>query len=174
MAFYKVTYSAQYRRATVHNKGCNFRCLGCAYKIRDFPPIERWPSLDEFKATLTSLDAERVHFMGGEPTTCADLPEMLRFCKHDLGLRTILGHTNGSNIPIDNLDGANVSFKAFSPEKHLHYTGMPAGIVYDSFLRAFHAGLELRASTVYVPGLIDLDEVDAIAAHKENGVAIIG
>lgn len=165
MPFYKVTYSAEYRRATVHNKGCNFRCLGCAYKIRSFPPVTVWPSLDEVKAALVSLDVDRVHFMGGEPTTCPDLPELLRYCKRELGVRTILGHTNGSRLPVTDLDGANVSFKAFSPDKHLEYTGTPAGPVYESFRRAFEAGLEMKASTVYIPGFIDTDEVAAIARY---------
>ena len=117
MPFYKVTYSEQYRRATVHNRGCNFRCLGCAYKIRDIAPVDNWPELGEVKAAVAALDVDRVHFMGGEPTTCEDLPEMLRYCKHELGLRTFLGHTNGSRVPTLDLDGANISFKAFSPEK---------------------------------------------------------
>lgn len=163
MPFYKVTYSAQYRRATVHNRGCNFHCVGCAYKVRDFGPVKRWPALDEVKAALEGLDMERVHFMGGEPTTCPDLPEMLRFCKQNLGVRTYLGHTNGWRIPLENLDGANVSLKAFSPDKHLEYTGMPAGPVYDNFQRAFEAGLEMKASCVYIPGFIDLDEIESMA-----------
>jgi len=53
--FYKITYSDRYRRATLHNWGCNFRCLGCAYKIRDFPPVERWPGLGEIKDVLRGL-----------------------------------------------------------------------------------------------------------------------
>lgn len=163
MAFYKVTYSQECRRATVHNRGCNYRCLGCAYKIRDFPEVTVWPSLAEIKAALATLDAERVHFMGGEPTTCPDLPELLRHCKRELGLRTFLGHTNGSSIPLLDLDGANVSFKAFSPDKHELYTGKPAGPVYEGFRRAFEAGLELKASTVFIPGFVDHDEVARIA-----------
>lgn len=165
MPFYKITHSQAYRRATVHHKGCNFRCVGCAYKIRNFPPVTVWPSLEEIKAALASLDVDRIHFMGGEPTTCSDLPELLRYCKRELGLSTFLGHTNGSNIPVTDLDGANVSFKAFSPDKHLEYTGTSAGPVYESFRRAFEAGLEMKASTVFIPGYIDTDEIKAIARY---------
>ena len=163
MPFYKVTYSEQYRRATVHNKGCNFRCVGCAYKVRSFLPVEHWPSLQEVTAAVAGVDAERVHFMGGEPTTCPDLPEMLRYCQEDLGRLTFLGHTNGSHIPLQHLTGANVSFKAFSPDKHLAYTGQPRDPVYDNFRRAYEAGLEMRASCVYIPGFVDLDEVEQMA-----------
>lgn len=168
MPFYKVTYSEEYRRATVHNRGCNFRCVGCAYKIRSFPPVERWPSLQEVKAAVAGVDAERVHFMGGEPTTCPHLPEMLRYCREELGLSTYLGHTNGSSIPLENLTGANVSFKAFSADKHLIYTGQPREPVYDNFRRAFEAGLQMRASCVYIPGFVDLDEVERMAQFVEG------
>jgi pyruvate formate lyase activating enzyme len=160
MPFYKLTYAEPYKRATVHNLGCNFRCVGCAYKLKGRPTPERIPSLDEFKAQLAELDRERVHFMGGEPTTNPDLPEMLRFCKQELGVFTMLGHTNGSHIPTQNLDGANVSFKAFSADKHLEYTGQPAQPVYDSFRAAFDRGVQMKASCVYIPGYIDLDEIE--------------
>jgi pyruvate formate lyase activating enzyme len=163
MSFYKVTYSEQYRRATVHNKGCNFHCLGCAYKVRHFPPVERYPELGEIKDALRGLDIERVHFMGGEPTTCRDLPELLEWCRTQLGVRTYLGHTNGSGTPLENLDGANVSFKAFSSDKHHYYTGHPAEPVYTRFREAFRAGLEMRASCVFIPGFVGLEEVRHIA-----------
>jgi pyruvate formate lyase activating enzyme len=164
MPFYKVTYSAQYRRATVHNHGCNFRCVGCAYKIKPDVEVGQYPSLAQVQEALRSVDAERDHFMGGEPTTCADLPAALRFCQEELGLRTYLGHTNGWAIPLQHLNGANVSFKAHTPAIHESYTGRPAGPVYESFRRAHDAGLELKASCVSIPGLVDLDEVGRIAA----------
>ena len=162
MPFYKLTYSPQYRRATVYNYGCNFRCRGCAYKLKGYPQPERIPPLDEFKARLGELDIERLHFMGGEPTTNPDLPEMLRFGHEQLGVVTVLGHTNGSCLPADHLDATNVSFKAFNPEKHLDYTGHPAEPVYRNFRTAFERGLEVRASTVFIPGYTDLDELVAI------------
>ncbi len=159
MAFYKLTHSAQYRRATVHNLGCNFRCRGCAYKLRGRPTPERIPSLEEFREALRRLDISRVHFMGGEPTTDPDLPELLAFCRHELGVRTYLGHTNGSGLVVTDLNGTNVSLKAFSAEKHLEYTGHPRGPVYENLRASFEAGVEVRASCVFIPGYIDEDEI---------------
>ena len=164
MPFYKLTYSELYHRATVYNVGCNFRCLGCAYKLKGgHPKPERIPSLDEFKTALAGLDIERVHFMGGEPTTNPDLPAMFRFCKQELGLTAGLGHSNGSNLPDEPFDFTNVSFKAFAPEKHLEYTGKPREPVYDNFRRAFERGIACKASTVLIPGFVDQDEVVRIA-----------
>ena len=162
MPFYKVTYSQQYRRAGVHNRGCDFRCIGCAYKIRDVQPVTRWPGLDEIKATLLALDLQQLNFMGGEPTSCPDLPEMLRFGKQELGVRTYLGHTTAWRLPLENLDGANVSFKAFSEAKHLEYTGKPAEPAYTNFRRGFEAGLDMKAGCIYIPGFIDPDEIQGM------------
>ncbi len=164
MPFYKLTYSEPYQRATVHNLGCNFRCVGCAYKLKGgHPQPERIPPLEEIKQRLAELDVERVHFMGGEPTTNPDLPEMLRYCKQELGLIAGLGHTNGSKLPDEEFDFTNVSFKAFSPEKHLHYTGQPRDAVYANFRRAHERGISCKASTVFIPDFADLDEMTRIA-----------
>lgn len=164
MPFYKLTYSKQYRRATVHNLGCNFRCIGCAYKLKGgHPKPDRIPALEEFKTALAGLDCDRVHFMGGEPTTCADLPEMLRFCKDDLHLTAGLGHTNGSNLPDAPLDFSSVSFKAFTEEKHLEYTGQPAAPVYDNFRAAHERGVAMKASTVFIPDFCGAEDVLRIA-----------
>ena len=111
------------------------------------------------REALRGLDVERVHFMGGEPTTNPLLPEVLARCKRELGLRTFLGHTNGSGLVIENLDGTNVSLKAFDPEKHLEYTGQPRDPVYDNLRASFEAGLEVKASCVYIPGYIAEDEI---------------
>jgi pyruvate formate lyase activating enzyme len=162
VAIYKITYSDKYRRATLHNQGCNFRCKGCSYKLKEpiFP--ERYPSTEEIEERLRGLDAAAVHFMGGEPTTNPELPDLLAFCKRELAATTRLGHTNGSGLVIDNLDGSNVSFKAFDDDLHRDYTGRPAAPVYDNFRRAYEAGIDLKASAVLIPGYCDVDQIQQI------------
>ena len=113
---------------------------------------------------LRSVLPEKVYFMGGEPTVAGDLPAMLRFAKEALGARTCLGHTNGSRLPLPHLDGANVGLKAWDEEVHLALTGRPKGPIFDNFAAAFEAGLELKANVVFIPGLVDADQVEAIAA----------
>jgi pyruvate formate lyase activating enzyme len=173
MSFHRITYSQKYRFATLHNFGCTFRCPVCSYKLRSgpagtpglsFPRPANFLSVDQMKDALRSVSIDKVFFMGGEPTVAAELPEMLAFAKSVLGVRTYLGHTNGSMLPLANLDGANVGLKAWDDKVHQAYTGRPRQPIFDNFAAALTAGLEMKANVVYVPGLVDLDQVEAIAA----------
>jgi pyruvate formate lyase activating enzyme len=173
MPFFKITYNPKYRFATLHNFGCTFRCPVCSYKLRSgaegvpgqaHPRPERFLGVEQMKEALRSVAVERVCFMGGEPTTAKDLPEMLEFAKNALGVKTHLGHTNGSRLPMAHLDGANVGLKAWDEDVHLHYTGRPKRPIFDNLAAAVRAGLDMKANIVFVPGLVDLDQIEAVAA----------
>lgn len=173
MAFYKVTYNEKYRFATLHNFGCTFSCAICSYKLRSgpegtpgqvYPRPERFLDIEDMEQTLRSVPVEKVYFMGGEPTLAAGLDSMLLFAKNALGAGTYLGHTNGSKLPLPHLDGANVGLKAWDDKVHQAYTGRARQLIFDNFQAAFEAGLEMKANVVFVPGLVDLDQVEAIAA----------
>jgi pyruvate formate lyase activating enzyme len=173
MAFYKITYHEKYLFATLHNYGCTFRCPVCSYKLRSgaggipghaHPRPNRYLTVPEMKEALCSIRVEKVFFMGGEPTVAAELPTLLEFAKESLHAKTYLGHTNGSRLSLPHLDGANVGLKAWDEATHLAYTGQPRSKIFDSFAAAHAAGLELKANVVYVPGLVDVDQVEAIAA----------
>ena len=164
MAFYKITYSAKCRRATLHNWGCNFRCQGCTYKLQQNPRPERYLAIDAIHDCLRTLDLEAVHFMGGEPTTNPQLPGMLAFCKRELGVTTRLGHTNGTGLILENLDGVNVSFKMFDDSMHREYTGQSVIPAFANFRRCYEAGLDMTASTVFNPELGGPEQVEKIAA----------
>ena len=98
------------------------------------------------------------------PPPIPSFPRLLAFCKQELGLTTRLGHTNGSGLVTENLDGSNVSFKAFDEDLHREYTGHPAGPLFENFRRAYEAGIEMRASTVFIPDFGGLDQVEKVAA----------
>jgi pyruvate formate lyase activating enzyme len=173
MPFHRITYNEKYRFATLHNFGCTFRCGVCSYKLRSgaigapgqsYPKPEHFLTVEQMKQALRSVSIDKVFFMGGEPTVAAELPAMLEFAKTALHAKTYLGHTNGSKLPLPYLDGANVGLKALDEKVHLAYTGRPKQPIFDNFAAAFKAGLELKANVVYVPGLVDVDQVVAIAA----------
>ncbi|MBE6380321.1 MAG: radical SAM protein [Lentisphaerae bacterium] len=167
MAFHRITWHEQYKFATLHNYGCTFRCSFCSYKLRSgaegrpgfaHPKPQRFLSVDEIKKVLLELQPEKVYFMGGEPTVAKELPEILQFAKTELKAMTKLGHTNGSMLPMDNLDGANVGFKAWSDDLHEKITGRPKQLIYNNFANAFKKGMALAANMVYIPGLVAEDE----------------
>ena len=172
MPFFKITYNSKYRFATLHNFGCTFHCGVCSYKLRSgadgvpgqvHPRPDRFLAVDQMKATLRSVSIDKVFFMGGEPTVAKELPAMLDFAKNTLGAKTYLGHTNGSRLPLANLDGANVGLKAWDDHVHLRYTGRPRQPIFDNFAAAVRAGLDMKANVVFVPGLVDLDQIESIA-----------
>lgn len=172
MAFFEITHSEKYRFATLHSYGCTFDCDVCSYKLRSGPngtpglisprPM-KFLRVPEIKEALLSVSVDTVYFMGGEPTVSKELPEVLEFAKKTMGVRTFLGHTNGSRLPMPNLDGANVGLKAWDEKVHLEYTGKPKQLIFDNFVAAVAAGMDIRANVVFVPGLVDLDQVEAIA-----------
>lgn len=173
MPFFKITHNSKYHFATVHNYGCTYRCPVCSYRLRSghqgrpgfsYPKPEGFLSVEQIQTALRSVEIKTLYFMGGEPTVARELPELLEFGKKVMGVRTFLGHTNGSKLPLANLDGANVGLKAWDPAVHIAYTGREKQHIFDNFRRAFDSGLELRANVVFVPGLVDLDQVEAIAA----------
>lgn len=172
MAFYKITHNEKYRFATLHNYGCTFRCRVCSYKLRSgkngkpglaYPKPEQFLSVQHIKQSLTHLNIDTVYFMGGEPTVAAELPELLDFAKTTLKLRTVLGHTNGSHLPMPNLDSANVGIKAWDEKTHLEYTGREKKSIFRNFEAAFQTGMELKANVVYIPEFVDIDQIEAIA-----------
>lgn len=160
--FYKMTWSEKYQRATLYNHGCNLACRGCFYKATARPrpsPLE----LDPITAELRRLSPARVHFIGGEPALNPYLPELLTYAKKELKAFTYLGHTNGWGLPMANLDGANVGFKAANDETSIAYTGSPVTPYFESFKSAFEAGLQVKANIVLIPGLVEKDQIIALA-----------
>lgn len=173
MAFYKISYNDKYHFATLHNYGCTFRCGICSYKLKSgacgtpglsYPRPDRYLTIEEMKRALESVPLEKVYFMGGEPTVSKELPEMLDYVKNSLGVKTFLGHTNGSCLPLPNLDGANVGLKAWDENVHSLYTGKPKDLVFGNFAAAVHAGLRMKANMVFIPGFVDVDQIEAVAS----------
>ncbi|MDR0778447.1 MAG: radical SAM protein, partial [Methanomassiliicoccaceae archaeon] len=177
MAFYKVTYNSKHDFATVHNFGCTFRCPICSYKLVSgangtpglaYPRPENFLTDDEVKDALLSVSPKRVNFMGGEPTVARSLQNILDFAKNELNAATSLGHTNGSNLDIRNLDSANVGLKAWNDDVHKFITGVEKKKIYGSFERGIRNGIKLSANLIYIPGLVDVDQVEALSEYLSS------
>ncbi len=174
MAFYNVTYNEKYDFATVHNYGCTFRCPICSYKLRSgpqgrpgfaYPRPETFLKAEEIEDALLSVMPSRVNFMGGEPTVSKDLPRLLAFSKDVLGAVTSLGHTNGFNLSLANIDAANVGLKAWKEDTHLELTGIPKKKIYDEVESAVKRGMDVSANIIYIPGCVDIDQIEDTAEY---------
>jgi pyruvate formate lyase activating enzyme len=165
MPFCRVTFSEKYERCCVYNFGCNFSCRTCIYQVKKPGRPERFLKPGELRNVLSAYAGHirRVHFLGGEPTTDPALPGILAFIRSDLGLETVLGHTNGSRLDLPHLDRANVGVKAFSPDLHVWLTGRPKSLVYDSLVRAQARGIALKVNIVFVPDLVGIEEITGLA-----------
>jgi pyruvate formate lyase activating enzyme len=163
MPFYKVTYSPKFKRANVYSWGCNFNCRGCSYKINSPYGGNGSLSVEGVEQVLKGLEVGRVHFLGGEPTLNPDLPRLAHFARYRLGAYTKLGHSNGSMMPPDDVEATSVSIKAFSDEIHIQYTGVSNASVLENFARVYENGVEMEASSVFIPDYIDCAEIENIA-----------
>ena len=169
VAFYKVTMNGNegHEKMCVYNKGCNFRCLGCAYKVPNAgigpSDSEREIGTQQVIELLRKKGARRVHFIGGEPLINADLARIAEFAHEELEATTVIGHSNGSKRVPDFIDEATISIKAFDDVVHKAYTGVSNGQVLTNFKDAYERGVKMKASTVLIPGIITPEEVEGIA-----------
>ncbi|MDH5815184.1 MAG: radical SAM protein [Candidatus Nezhaarchaeota archaeon] len=159
--YWKVTYSPKLRRVSIYNSECNFACRGCPYLTGLFKIEGRPLKIEKIEAVLLKLKPETVFFCGREPTVNPDLPELIDFAKKLKAHVRIL--TNGSNPIPEGVDAASVSIKAYTDSIHVDYTGKPNHDVLKNFAEAYERGVELKASSVFIPNYIDIDEIEKIA-----------
>lgn len=153
--------------------GCNFRCPMChnadlvlrPAELPNLPEKEVWDFLERRTGVL-----DGVVITGGEPTLQPDLAPFLRRVRA-LGYDVKLD-SNGyrPDVLATLLDEGLVDFIALDvkapPEKYAHLTGMPELDVSRiecslTLLRESGRSYELR--TTVVPGLLDEDDITAIA-----------
>jgi pyruvate formate lyase activating enzyme len=168
MAIYRISYSEEFKRANLHNYGCNFNCTWCSYKLDNHNKPNKYLGLNEIKEALSKLDVERIHFIGGESTTNPLLTEIVNFVKNDLGIYTKIGHSNGYNLPPDSIDAISVSIKSLSEDFYLKYTGKSNKPVLKNFKKTYKKGINIDASSVLIPELVEYDEIIQIAEFIAN------
>ena len=167
--FYKITSNRNVglEKVCVYNKGCNFKCLGCAYKTTaaeiDQSAFDAPIETAKIKDALLAMNPKRVHFLGGEPTINSELGVVAEFAHEELGATTEIGHSNGSGKIPSFIDETSISIKAFDENLHYQYTGVSNKKVLANFKDAYDRGITLRASTVLIPGMVTAEEVERIA-----------
>ena len=173
MGIYHITYAPEPRELCIYFDGpCNFSCHGCICKNRplDIHLAERSegvrPSISAEKVLrlVEELDFKRVIFMGFEPTVNREFYKLARAMKFRFNSYNVL-LTNGYKfVEADVVDSVCVSIKAVTEEIFRRFTGRRGSKrVLQNFRRYRDLGLELRAESILVPGLIDAEEIERIA-----------
>jgi pyruvate-formate lyase-activating enzyme len=172
MNVYHITYASKTKTANIHFYGCNFNCLGCIRKKSMYDIHTEMTSqgkihllsLDEVLKILEALDTKKAILLGGEPTIDPEL-SILTEKLHANGVYNVL-LTNGHELAgelLENTDKICVSIKAYSDELHRKFTGKSNKNALTNFKKIYEFGVSLSSESIYIPGLIELEEIKKIA-----------
>lgn len=165
--------------------GCDFRCRGCFRPARD-----GGGTLLSSEETLKRAEhaclkhygklPTKAMITGGEPALDREFLLNLVTSLRDKGFEEIILMSNGYEIGREEkgnyaaelkeagLTEAHIDIKAFSDEIHRWYTGKSNKPVLNAVRLLNDTGLELLIQTVYMPGIVDMEEIEQIAIFLSN------
>ncbi|MEW5948002.1 MAG: radical SAM protein [Thermodesulfobacteriota bacterium] len=193
MNVYHITYEPHMETAYLYFWGCNFSCRGCIRRkniydihlraekyrsnISNLIPSEwledprkaseplpvKFLSLSEITDVVNDLKPKRVTCLGGEPSIDPDLSDLFAGLKKSFRTyNTLL--TNGYRLPVlDAVDEIQISLKAFDNRLHRFFTGKSNSSILKNLRSVYAYGPKLRVESIFIPGLIDEEEIEAIA-----------
>lgn len=163
-------------KAWINLGGCNFNCKGCFAVAKE--DVGRPLSVEE----LLKLFAESciliygrlvgdVVVTGGEPTLDPEYLIGLIDGLRGLSVRSVGLSTNGYLLDEDYVEGLRAAkvdlikldIKAYTREVHRWYTGRSNEPVLRAARLLHESGINFYARTIFVPGIVDLEEVGRIA-----------
>jgi len=166
MNIHRITYNQKMNSCSLYFIGCNFRCIGCYWKeIYGKIDLEKLKllNLKETFNLLGQVNPKRVYILTGDPRPNPEfnhLPKAL-FDRFGCEVRLL---TNGFILPdLEGLKHVSISIKGYSDRLHMDYTGKPAQVIRRNFRHLYDQGIELSASSVYIPDYIDAQEIERIA-----------
>ena len=168
---------------------CNFRCPYCMPAdvfgpghafLRD-PQLMTLPELTRIVRAFRALGVEKVRLTGGEPLLRADVPELIRALKNDLGVKDVALTTNGwmleklapalhtagldrLNVSVDSLDDATAG--------KLNGLGFKVGRVLRGIDAAAALGLPVKINCVVQRGVNDGELLTLCEYFRARGHAL--
>lgn len=148
-------------RCTIQFAGCNFNCRGCFSN-------EKQKGGSTISAELLAKQIplnKKVMLAGGEPTL--DIHGLISLLAQLEGREVILS-TNGYMLDesiLENIEGTvvHIDLKAFDHDLHKWYTGMDNKKVLETIRLLYEYQFDLEVNTVYIPGIVEIDEIQNIA-----------
>lgn len=192
MNIYHITYSPTPKIVCLHFWGCNLSCRAClchkeiydchleetkevifqSDKLAESTP-QTFLSLSQVQETLHSLEIKQVIFMGQEPTTDSELPELARKLHEEFDSYNILLSNGFKILPMSDFDEMVFSIKAYTDSLHHDYTGRSNREALANFIFLYESGVKLRAESIFIPEYIEYDEIERIAqfiAHVDKSI----
>lgn len=160
--------------------GCDFRCRGCFRPARDgggtlLSPEETLKRAEQACLKHYGKLPTKAMITGGEPTLDKEFLLTLVKGLKEKGFEEIILMSNGYEIGREGnsnyaaelkeagLTEAHIDIKAFSDEIHIWYTGKSNKPVLNAVRMLNDTGVELLIQTVYMPGIVDVEEIEQIA-----------
>lgn len=180
---YHIAYAPAIEKAYLFHWGCNLKCRGClCHKeincmaleenldvvLRDTRlPKPQDPSqyldLDDLMIKLKKVSVKEVLFEGQEASIDPAYGAITEALKAEFDCYITL-NTNGVKLPdLSHTDEVVMSLKAVTPELYRYYTLHSNDRVLRNFVEVYLLGKRLRAESVFIPGLVDLEETEKIA-----------
>jgi pyruvate formate lyase activating enzyme len=165
-----------HQKVKINLAGCNFDCKGCFAIAKQ--EVGRAFSVEELVDLLIRSCqqiygrlADDVQVTGGEPTVNIDYLLSLIRRLRGLGVSKIGISTNGYHLDrnlVEELKSWQVNYikldlKAYSDEIHKWYTGKSNANVLRAVELLWEYGLAFYVRTIFIPNIVDLDEVEKIA-----------
>jgi pyruvate formate lyase activating enzyme len=182
MNIYHITYSPEPKAVYLHFWGCNLSCRACLChkeiydchleetkkvifqqdKVAELEP-KTFLSIDQVQDTVRKLEVQQAFFMGQEPATDPELPELAKNLHEEYATRNIL-LTNGFKVlTAQYFDEIVFSIKAYTDNLHREYTGKSNKEALANFISLYKSGAKLRAESIFIPEYIDHNEIEKIA-----------
>lgn len=165
------------KRVYINLAGCNFDCRACFavakdWVGRDFTTEELLNFFIKACKLMWKGIADEVVLTGGEPTISSHyLLDLLKGLK-ELGIGKIELSTNGyllgedcvTKLKAGGIDLVKLDLKAYTEGVHRWYTGRGNGNVLRAIRLLHKLGLNFLIRTIFIPNIVDIDEVERIAA----------
>ncbi len=182
MKVYHIAYEPSYGSVDIHIwTKCTLDCQACYtnWELYDFSlyddatteimtrqrttPPDKFLSYDQVIELLKPLKIKYAVFMGTEAALDPELPRLTKELHEKWGAYNIL-LTNGIVMPdLADIDQVIFSIKAFSEDIYRKYTGRNNKPALKHFADIAKMGKNLHAEVVYIPELIEADEIEKVA-----------